>query len=74
MFENDSLKRDNLALKELETKCLQLAAEVADKSELCEKLESDLKRETKLSRNLHKDNEFLEGNIQTLEIKTRTVL
>ena len=69
MFENDSLKRDNLALKELETKCLRLAAEVADKSELCEKLESDLKRETKLSRNLHKDNEFLEGNIQTLRSK-----
>ena len=48
---------------------MQLAAEVADKSELCEKLESDLKRETKLSRNLHKDNEFLEGNIQTLRSK-----
>ena len=74
IFENDSLKRDILALKELEVKCLQLTGEVVGKSELCDKLESDLQRETVLSRNMHRDNEVLEVNIHTLRSQQERLL
>ena len=74
IFENDSLTKDILALKELETKCSQLAAEVMDKSVLCERLENEMKIETALSRNLHKNNEVLELNIQTLRSQQERLL
>ncbi|KAI6652527.1 Protein CIP2A isoform X1 [Oopsacas minuta] len=66
-FDNDSLKREIISLQELEVKCIQIAAEVADKSEVCDRLKANLKRECSVARNLQEDNESLEVTIQTLK-------
>ena len=73
-FENESLQREVCSLKEMEVRYLQVRNDVVDKNKICENLASDLKRETALSRNLQKEREGLEENVQTLRSQQERLL
>ena len=73
-FENESLQRDVSSLKEIEAKYLQARDELRDKNEICENLESELKRERSLYRDVQKEREMLDVNFQTLKYKQERLL
>ena len=65
-FENESLQREVCSLKEIEANYLQARDDLVDKNEICKHLDSELKQEIALSRDLQKDREVLQVDVHTL--------